>query len=74
MGHPDSRATTKAKLMLNKISLFEHFSKANGIEDMSSFLYVVLIPGLNNLSKAKRLVFIAHKVAEVCRGTRKSSK
>ena len=66
MGHPDSRATTKAEFMLNQVSFVEHFTKTNGTENTLSMLYGVLVQRLDNGLEVKCLVFIPHKVAEIC--------
>lgn len=65
MRYPNSGETTKAKLMLYKISCIEHFPNVNGIEDRWSFFDIILVPGLDNFFQINFLFFVAHKVSEV---------
>lgn len=47
--------------------MVEYFSNTNEIEKTWSFLYIILIPGLNILFEVDFPFFVAHKVTEVCR-------
>lgn len=44
MGYPYSRATAETQFMFNQVSRIEYFPKTNRIENILSFLYVILLP------------------------------
>lgn len=67
MSYPGSRAAVKTEFMLNQISPIEHFSKANGIEDIWGCLDFLFMPTLDNFFEVRLLAFSAHKVIEVWR-------